>query len=48
MDYTYDDIGQLKTAKGKESGGATGRLNELALFRICGLPTVASRPTETS
>jgi hypothetical protein len=22
VDYTYDDIGQLKTAKGKESGGA--------------------------
>ena len=27
-DYTYDDIGQLKTAKGKESGGSTSRLNE--------------------
>ena len=28
VDYTYDDIGQLKTAKGKESGGSTARLNE--------------------
>lgn len=27
VDYTYDDIGQLKTAKGKESGG-TERLQE--------------------
>src|ERR1041384_7865364 len=27
VDYTYDDIGQLKTAFGKESGGTT-RLNE--------------------
>lgn len=28
VDYTYDDIGQLKTAKGWESGGTTPRLNE--------------------
>ena len=27
-DYTYDKIGQLKTAKGKESGGVTNRLQE--------------------
>jgi len=28
VDYTYDPIGQLKTALGKESGGATSRLHE--------------------
>ena len=28
VDYTYDNIGQLKTAKGKESGGTTNRLQE--------------------
>lgn len=27
VDYTYDDIGQLKTARGKEAGG-TARLHE--------------------
>lgn len=27
-DYTYDDIGQLKTANGFESGGSTARLQE--------------------
>jgi RHS repeat-associated protein len=27
-DYTYDNIGQLQTAIGKESGGLTNRLNE--------------------
>ncbi len=27
MDYTYDNIGQLQTAKGKESGG-TARKQE--------------------
>ena len=28
VDYTYDNIGQLKTAKGEESGGVTNRLQE--------------------
>ncbi|MBI3851947.1 MAG: RHS repeat-associated core domain-containing protein [Verrucomicrobia bacterium] len=28
VDYTYDGIGQLKTAFGKESGGTTNRLQE--------------------
>jgi len=28
QDYTYDDMGQLKTAKGKEAGGSTSRLQE--------------------
>jgi RHS repeat-associated protein len=28
VNYTYDNIGQLQTAKGKESGGTTNRLNE--------------------
>jgi hypothetical protein len=28
VDYTYDNIGQLKTAKGWESGGSTARLQE--------------------
>lgn len=28
VDYTYDDIGQLNTALGKESGGTTNRLHE--------------------
>jgi RHS repeat-associated protein len=28
VDYTYDPIGQLKTAKGWESGGSTARLHE--------------------
>jgi RHS repeat-associated protein len=28
VDYTYDNIGQLKTAVGKESGGVTNRLHE--------------------
>jgi hypothetical protein len=28
VDYTYDDIGQLRTAKGKESGGGVDRLHE--------------------
>ncbi|MBI4664768.1 MAG: hypothetical protein HY735_38760 [Verrucomicrobia bacterium] len=28
VEYTYDDIGQLLTATGKESGGVTNRLNE--------------------
>ncbi|HOI38745.1 MAG TPA: hypothetical protein PLF11_15365, partial [Bacillota bacterium] len=28
MDYTYDAAGQLKTAMGKESGGAMNRLAE--------------------
>ena len=28
QDYTYDDIGQLKTAKGTEMDGTTSRLNE--------------------
>ena len=28
VDYAYDNIGQLKTAKGKESGGSTNRLQE--------------------
>jgi RHS repeat-associated protein len=28
LDYTYDDIGQLKTAKGWESGGTTARPHE--------------------
>jgi len=28
VDYTYDPIGQLKTALGKESGGSTSRLHE--------------------
>ncbi len=27
-DYTYDPIGRLKTARGKESGGVTNRLHE--------------------
>lgn len=28
VDYTYDGVSELKTALGKESGGATSRLNE--------------------
>jgi len=28
VNYTYDGIGQLKTARGKESGGVTNRLHE--------------------
>ena len=28
VDYTYDPIGQLKTARGKESGGTTNRSHE--------------------
>ena len=28
VDYTYDNIGQLKTAKGTEQGGVTNRLHE--------------------
>jgi RHS repeat-associated protein len=28
VDYSYDDIGQVKTAIGKESGGTTNRFNE--------------------
>jgi YD repeat-containing protein len=28
VDYGYDDLGQLTSAKGKESGGTTNRLNE--------------------
>jgi YD repeat-containing protein len=28
VDYTYDDIGQLQSARGRESGGATNRLHE--------------------
>ena len=28
VDYTYDRIGQLQTAQGKESGGTTNRLHE--------------------
>lgn len=28
LDYTYDDIGQLETAIGKETGGGTNRLQE--------------------
>jgi RHS repeat-associated protein len=28
VDYTYDNIGQLQSAKGKESGGTTNRLHE--------------------
>ena len=31
VDYSYDAIGQLKTANGKESGGATNRLQEQGL-----------------
>ena len=28
VDYTYDNSGQLKTAKGTESGGSTNRFHE--------------------
>jgi hypothetical protein len=28
VDYTYDKLGQLRSATGKESGGVTNRLQE--------------------
>jgi hypothetical protein len=46
VDYTYDPIGQLKTATGKESGGSPTRLQE-KLGYVYDLPHEIIDPSAT-
>jgi len=47
VDYTYDNIGQLKIAQGKESGGTTNRLHEQLGYAYDAAGNLAYRTNNT-
>src|SRR5216117_1249596 len=48
VDYGYDNIGQVKTAMGKESGGTTNRWHERMAYAYDAAGNLASEPTTCS
>jgi len=47
VDYTYDAVGQLKSATGKESGGGTNRWNEQFGYSYDGVGNLLNRTNGT-